>query len=70
MAITCNAYRDAKGVLHADLDQATVADIAAVLKDGLAPATSGGMAHAIAKTIFAKRAEIERIFSEHDGVKS
>ncbi|GFM28966.1 MULTISPECIES: hypothetical protein [unclassified Novosphingobium] len=63
MALECVAYRDSKGGLHASLEKATLEDLAAVLGR---VGDEGGMTAGVAKLIFEKRADIERVFAEHD----
>lgn len=63
MAVRCPAFRDSKGGLHGDLDKATLEDLAGVLGR---VGDEGGMTSGVAKLIFEKRAEIERVFAEHD----
>jgi len=63
MAVRCLAFRDAKGGLHGDLHKATLEDLAGVLGR---VGDEGGMTAGVAKLIFEKRAEIERVFAEHD----
>lgn len=63
MATECTAYRDNKGGLHPTADRATLADLADVLGR---VGEEGGMTAGVAKLIFEKRAEIERVFAEHD----
>jgi hypothetical protein len=63
MATHGTAFFDGKGQFFRTPEEATVSDLAAVLGrvgegDGLAPG--------IAKTLFEKRGDIERIFSDHD----
>jgi hypothetical protein len=65
MAIECVAYRDAKGGLHSSLEKATLEDLAAVLGR---VGDEGGMTSGVARMIFDKRAEIERVFAEHDAL--
>lgn len=63
MAVQCVAFRDSKGGLHASLEKATLEDLAGVLGR---VGDEGGMTAGVAKLIFEKRAEIERVFAEHD----
>lgn len=63
MATECTAYRDNKGSLHATPERATLADLANVLGR---VGEEGGMTAGVAKLIFEKRDEIERVFAEHD----
>ena len=65
MAIECIAYRDSKGGLHSSLEKATLEDLASVLGR---VGEEGGMTSGVARMIFDKRAEIERVFSEHDAL--
>ena len=65
MATECVAYRDAKGVLHSTAEKATLADLSAVLGR---VGEEGGMTAGVAKLIFEKRDEIERVFAEHDQI--
>ena len=55
MAQTKVAYQDGKGRFHASADHSTVADLADLLGNG-----------PIGKQVFDLRADIERIFTEHD----
>lgn len=63
MATECTAYRDGKGSLHPTPDRATLADLADVLGR---VGEEGGMTAGVAKLIFEKREDIERVFAEHD----
>ncbi|ALC12283.1 hypothetical protein LH20_10005 [Sphingopyxis sp. 113P3] len=63
MAIECTAYRDDKGGLHPTPERATLADLASVLGR---VGEEGGMTAGVAKLIFEKREDIERVFAEHD----
>lgn len=63
MATECTAYRDTKGGLHSTPEKATLADLAGVLGR---VGEEGGMTAGVAKLIFDRREEIERIFLEHD----
>jgi len=63
MAVRSMAFRDSKGGLHGDLQKATLEDLAGVLGR---VGDEGGMTAGVAKLIFEKRAEIERVFAEHD----
>ena len=65
MAAECTAYRDAKGGLHANPEKATLEDLANVLGR---VGEEGGMTAGVAKLIFEKRQEIERVFLEHDAM--
>ncbi|MEE4451142.1 hypothetical protein [Novosphingobium resinovorum] len=65
MASECTAYRDAKGGLHSSAERATLEDLAAVLGR---VGDEGGMTSGVARMIFDKRTEIERIFAEHDAI--
>lgn len=65
MAAECIAYRDAKGGLHASPEKATLEDLANILGR---VGEEGGMTAGVAKLIFGKRLEIERVFQEHDTV--
>ncbi|MFK4874127.1 hypothetical protein [Novosphingobium sp. ZW T3_23] len=65
MAFECVAYRDSKGGLHSSLEKATLEDLAAVLGR---VGDEGGMTSGVARMIFDKRAEIERVFAEHDAL--
>lgn len=65
MAIECTAYRDMKGGLHSTPEKATLADLASVLGR---VGEEGGMTSGVAKLIFDKREEIERVFLEHDEI--
>jgi hypothetical protein len=67
MASQCIAFRDSKGGLHASLEEATLKDLAAVLGR---VGDEGGMTAGVAKLIFDKREEIERIFADHDELAS
>jgi hypothetical protein len=65
MATLGKCFYDAKGQVHKMPDDATKSDLAAVLGkvgegDSLAPG--------IATTLLEKRADIERIFAEHDAI--
>ncbi len=62
VANECIAYRDSKGGLHGTAEKATLEDLAAVLGR---VGDEGGMT---AGMIFDKRAEIERVFAEHDAI--
>lgn len=55
MAQTKVAYQDGKGRFHATPDQSTVADLSDLLGNG-----------PIGRQVFELRADIERIFAEHD----
>lgn len=63
MATECTAYRDSSGGLHSTPAKATLADLASVLGR---VGEEGGMTAGVAKLMFDKREEIERVFSEHD----
>ncbi len=63
MATECTAYRDGKGALHATAEKATLADLADVLGR---VGEEGGMTAGVAKLLFEKREQIERVFTEHD----
>lgn len=65
MASGCTAYRDAKGGLHINPEKATLEDLAAVLGR---VGDEGGMTAGVARMIFDKRKEIERVFAEHDAM--
>jgi hypothetical protein len=65
MASQCIAFRDSKGGLHASLEKATLEDLASVLGR---VGEEGGMTAGVAKLIFDKRLDIERIFAEHDAM--
>ena len=65
MATECTAYRDDKGSLHPTPERATLADLAHVLGR---VGEEGGMTSGVAKLIFEKREEIERVFAEHDAM--
>jgi len=67
MASQCIAFRDSRGGLHASLEEATLKDLAGVLGR---VGEEGGMTAGVAKLIFDKREDIERIFSEHDELVS
>jgi hypothetical protein len=65
MAKRGECYFDGSGQVHKTPDAATKADLAVILGrvgegDSLAPG--------IATTLFDKRAEIERVFAEHDAL--
>lgn len=60
MAKLVTAYADAKGKLHQSSRAATISDLADLF------GSAEGMATGIANTVLDKRAEIERIFAEHD----
>lgn len=63
MATECIAYRDSKGGLHSTPQKATLADLADVLGR---VGEEGGMTSGVAKLLFDKREDIERVFAEHD----
>jgi hypothetical protein len=65
MASECIAYRDSKGGLHASAERATLEDLAGVLGR---VGDEGGMTPGVARMIFDKRQEIERVFAEHDAL--
>lgn len=65
LANECIAYRDSKGGLHGSAEKATLEDLAAVLGR---VGDEGGMTAGVARMIFDKRAEIERVFAEHDAI--
>ncbi|WP_395336038.1 hypothetical protein WBP06_18720 [Novosphingobium sp. BL-8H] len=65
MANECIAYRDSKGGLHGSAEKATLEDLAGVLGR---VGDEGGMTAGVARMIFDKRAEIERVFAEHDAI--
>jgi hypothetical protein len=65
VANECIAYRDSKGGLHGTAEKATLEDLAAVLGR---VGDEGGMTAGVARMIFDKRAEIERVFAEHDAI--
>lgn len=65
MASECVAYRDTKGNLHGSLEKATLEDLAGVLGR---VGDEGGMTAGVARMIFDKRNEIERVFAEHDAM--
>lgn len=65
MATECTAYRDSKGGLHGSPEKATLEDLAGVLGR---VGDEGGMTAGVAKLIFEKRNEIERVFLEHDAM--
>lgn len=65
MASECTAYRDIKGGLHSSPEKATLEDLAGVLGR---VGDEGGMTAGVARMIFDKRAEIERVFAEHDAI--
>ncbi|WP_447756436.1 hypothetical protein [Sphingopyxis fribergensis] len=65
MATECTAYRDTKGGLHSTPEKATLADLAGVLGR---VGEEGGMTAGVAKLLFDKRDEIERVFLEHDAM--
>lgn len=65
MASECTAYRDSKGGLHSSPEKATLEDLAGVLGR---VGDEGGMTAGVARMIFDKRAEIERVFAEHDAM--
>lgn len=65
VANECIAYRDSKGGLHASAEKATLEDLAGVLGR---VGDEGGMTAGVARMIFDKRAEIERVFAEHDSI--
>lgn len=63
MATECVAYRDGKGGLHSTPEKATLSDLSSVLGR---VGEEGGMTAGVAKLILDKRAELERVFAEHD----
>ncbi|WP_404479570.1 hypothetical protein [Novosphingobium sp. BL-52-GroH] len=65
MASECTAYRDSKGGLHSSPEKATLEDLAGVLGR---VGDEGGMTGGVARMIFDKRVEIERVFAEHDAI--
>lgn len=65
MASECVAYRDSKGSLHTSPEKATLEDLAGVLGR---VGDEGGMTSGVARMIFDKRSEIERVFAEHDAM--
>ncbi|WP_238401928.1 hypothetical protein [Altererythrobacter sp. C41] len=65
MATECIAYRDSRGELHATAERATLADLASVLGR---VGEDGGMTNGVAKLIFDRRDDIERVFAEHDAI--
>lgn len=65
MAKECIAYRDSKGGLHSSLERATLEDLAGVLGR---VGDEGGMTAGVARMIFDKRTEIERVFVEYDAL--
>lgn len=65
MASGCMAYRDSKGYLHTSPEKATLEDLASVLGR---VGDEGGMTSGVARMIFDKRQEIERVFAEHDAM--
>ncbi|AXB78458.1 hypothetical protein [Novosphingobium sp. P6W] len=65
MASECIAYRDSKGGLHSSAERATLEDLAGVLGR---VGDEGGMTGGVARMIFDKREEIERVFAEHDAL--
>ncbi len=65
MANECIAYRDSKGGLHGSPERASLEDLAAVLGR---VGDEGGMTAGVARMIFDKRQEIERVFAEYDGM--
>ena len=65
MATECTAYRDDKGSLHPTPERATLADLANVLGR---VGEEGGMTAGVAKLIFERREDIERVFAEHDAM--
>lgn len=67
MATECIAYRDGRGELYATAERATLADLASVLGR---VGEDGGMTNGVAKLIFERRKDIERVFAEHDAIKS
>jgi hypothetical protein len=65
MALSKMAYFDERGHFFRTPDEATLSDIAALLGrvgegDSIAPG--------IAKTLFEKRGDLERIFAAHDAI--
>ncbi|RKF17716.1 hypothetical protein D6851_15775 [Altericroceibacterium spongiae] len=65
MAFETVAYRDSKGGLHTTAERATLYDLAHVLGR---VGEEGGMTEGVARLIFEKRSEIERVFAEHDAM--
>jgi hypothetical protein len=65
MARECTAYRDAKGGLHSSPEKATLEDLASVLGR---VGDEAGMTGGVARMIFDKRGDIERVFAEHDAM--
>jgi hypothetical protein len=63
MAKAIQAFADRDGKHHASADAATVADILSILGG-----SGGGIADGMARTILAKRAELETVFAEHDAM--
>jgi len=60
MATECIAYRDSKGGLHSTPQKATLADVLGRVGE------EGGMTSGVAKRLLDKRADIERVFAQHD----
>jgi hypothetical protein len=65
MATECIAYRDGRGELYATAERATLADLASVLGR---VGEDGGMTNGVAKLLLERRADIERVFAEHDAM--
>lgn len=63
MAKAIQAFADRSGKHHETADAATVSDILAILGGN-----GGGIADGMARTILAKRAELEAVFAEHDAM--
>lgn len=65
MASECIAYRDSRGGLHGNAARATLEDLAGVLGR---VGDEGGMTPGVARVVFDKRVEIEKVFAEYDAM--
>lgn len=65
MAVKCTAYRDSRDGLHASAERATLSDLALVLGR---VGEDGGLTMGVARMIFDKREDLERVFAEHDAM--
>ncbi len=63
MAVSIEAYRDDRGHVHDNPEDAVIADIAAALGR---VGEEGGLTNGVAKLILDKRAQIERAFADLD----
>ena len=68
MATKGTGYFDTKGHYFKTPDEATISDLSAILGRVGQGETGEGLAPGIAKTLLEKRAEIERIFADHDNM--